>query len=449
VVVGSPLDDDFGNASGSAYFFHRPATGWTDSTEDSKVTPLDAPSVRLFGHAVALTGDTAVISEIADPGLVGAAYIFERVGAVWIQTAKFTASDAVNRDFFGASVTLVDDLALVGASCDITPGKAYVFEKPVGGWSDTTETARLTPSDGAPNDQFGSAVSIANDTAVVGAPADHHAGAVVGSVYLFDRPISGWTNATESLKIVSPVTMPPAPGSNFGRAVGAFGETFLVGGSGPVHEFDRMGTQWVESTRLAPSDTAFGFGSTVALFADTALVGASSDDDAGANSGSAFVFSLSACPGSSFCLGVGCPCGNDGLTTGCSNSTGAGALLSGTGSPSVASDDLVLTATGCPPDNTGLYFMGGSTFAPVFVGDGLACTGGIWRYLPGTVDGGGVFTRANPVAAAFPGAIGPGDTRCFQAWTRDVLCGPPPAPCASPCGNNSNLSNGYSVTFVP
>jgi hypothetical protein len=153
--------------------------------------------------------------------------------------------------------------------------------------------------------------------------------------------------------------------------------------------------------------------------------------------------------GTPFCFGIACPCGNDSASTGCVNSTGSGALLSASGSLSVAADGLVLTTTGCPPNNTGLYFMGGATFAPVFVGDGLGCTGGIFRYAGSVVSATGEFVLSNPIANALPGQIVAGDTRHFQSWTRDVLCGPPPAPCPTPCGMNSNLSNGVSVTFAP
>jgi hypothetical protein len=150
-----------------------------------------------------------------------------------------------------------------------------------------------------------------------------------------------------------------------------------------------------------------------------------------------------------FCSGSGCPCGNDSAAGGCANSSGSGALLTGTGSTSFAADDLVLTTIGCPPSNTGLYLLGGVTFAPAFIGDGLLCTGGIWRYPPGQVTEGGVLVLTNPVASSPIFGINPGDTRHFQSWTRDVLCGPAPEPCPSPCGMNSNLSNGYTVLFTP
>ena len=59
------------------------------------------------------------------------------------------------------------------------------------------------------------------------------------------------------------------------------------------------------------------------------------------------------------------------------------------------------------------------------------------------------MTLVTPVASAPLGLITPGATRQFQAWHRDVSCGPPPLPCPSPCGMNSNLTNAYEVTFSP
>ena len=150
-----------------------------------------------------------------------------------------------------------------------------------------------------------------------------------------------------------------------------------------------------------------------------------------------------------FCFGEGCPCGNNFPGAGCLNSSGTGAFLFAMGSSSVLQDDLVLVTEGCPPNNTGLYFMGANQFPPIFVGDGLGCTGGLFRFFPGVVDPAGNFVLQNPVAQAPAGFIQPGDLRFFQSWTRDVLCGPPPAPCPSPCNQNSNLSSGLGVGFTP
>ena len=69
-------------------------------------------------------------------------------------------------------------------------GSAYVFEKPIGGWSGPlTETAKLTASDAARADTFGKRVSISGDTVVVGADLDGCAtGRDCGSAYVFEKP---------------------------------------------------------------------------------------------------------------------------------------------------------------------------------------------------------------------------------------------------------------------
>jgi hypothetical protein len=110
---------------------------------------------------------------------------------------------------------------------------------------------------------------------------------------------------------------------------------------------------------------------------------------------------------------------------------------------------LTLTATGCPPNTTAVFFMGATTFSPAFVGDGLMCTGGAGRFFPVGVNSSGTVRLPSPYAYAPPGSIAAGDTRHFQVWTRDDKCGPPPAPCVTPCGRMSNISNAYTVTFEP
>lgn len=161
---------------------------------------------------------------------------------------------------------------------------------------------------------------------------------------------------------------------------------------------------------------------------------------------------LAAAAGTPVCLATsGCPCGNDNPTGGCLNSTGSGASLNATGTTSVAADDLVLTTIGAPPGNSGLFVMGtgGPADTPAPLGDGLACVGGVFRFAPGVVNATGNLSLASPGAQAPAGTIAPGVGRVFQAWTRDVLCGPPPSPCPSPCGTGNNISSGCLVVFTP
>ena len=96
----------------------------------------------------------------------------------FFQQAKLTASDGAANDAFGFSVAVSGDTVVVGAPVDTiganaTQGSAYVFVAPPGGFPGAlTETAKLTASDGAANDAFGSSVAVSGDTVVVGAPGD-------------------------------------------------------------------------------------------------------------------------------------------------------------------------------------------------------------------------------------------------------------------------------------
>ena len=139
---------------------------------------------------------------------------------------------------------------------------------------------------------------------------------------------------------------------------------------------------------------------------------------------------------------------------GCRNSTGHGAVLSASGSASVAADDLVLTASRVPPGQAGILFMGAGTTQTSF-GDGRLCIAagglGTFRYLASTSTGShglgpGIvaFSHANFSAA---GSIVAGRTWNFQAWHRDPAgpdCNgfmPPP--------QGFNLSNVLGILFAP
>ncbi|MDP8238325.1 MAG: FG-GAP repeat protein, partial [Candidatus Hatepunaea meridiana] len=88
---------------------------------ETKITADDAAAGDMFGVAVCISGDYAVVGagyDDDDGEASGSAYIFVRDGADWTQQAKLTASDAAEGDYFGCSVTISGDYAVVGAYGD-------------------------------------------------------------------------------------------------------------------------------------------------------------------------------------------------------------------------------------------------------------------------------------------------------------------------------------------
>ena len=109
-------------------------------------------------------------------------------GGAQTQLAKLTASDGESGDSFGGVVAISGNTIVVanfGGYAGI--GTAYVFVKPLGGWGDMTQTAMLTPSDGAAGDDFGSVVAIDGNTVIVGAAGGSNFN---GAAYVFVEPAS-------------------------------------------------------------------------------------------------------------------------------------------------------------------------------------------------------------------------------------------------------------------
>ena len=124
-VIGAPGDDDGGDRSGSAYVFEKPPGGWVDMTETTKLTASDATVRVYFGHSVSINGDVAVIGARGDSSSQGSAYVF-RFDGNWIEEAKLTASDGATFDFFGHEVSVGGDMAVIGASGSVVGSSAYI-----------------------------------------------------------------------------------------------------------------------------------------------------------------------------------------------------------------------------------------------------------------------------------------------------------------------------------
>ncbi len=190
-LIGAFLHDDAGSSSGSAYVFTRDGMGnWS---QQAKLTAGDAAADDQFGFSVSVAGDTALIGAPLDDDDVagnasGSAYVFMRSGTTWTQQAKLTADDDADvNDNFGNSVSVDGDTALIGAhfndDASNDSGSAYVFTRDgMGNWS---QQAKLTADDAATLDEFGYSVSVAGDTALIGARLDDDAFTNSGSAYVF------------------------------------------------------------------------------------------------------------------------------------------------------------------------------------------------------------------------------------------------------------------------
>ncbi len=185
-VIGVENDDDLGSNAGAAYIFQRSGREWV---EVAKLTASDGEASDQFSTPVAINGDTVLIGALYDDDLgtdSGAAYIFQRRGREWVEVAKLTASDGEASDQFGFSVSISRDTAVIGARYDddlgTDSGAAYIFQRRGSRW---TEVAKLIASGVEAEDWFGFSVSISGNIAVIGAIQDDDLGSRSGSAYIY------------------------------------------------------------------------------------------------------------------------------------------------------------------------------------------------------------------------------------------------------------------------
>ncbi len=303
LVVGAPFDTKAGgdDEAGAAHVFVRSGDTWSS---EATLRASDGAFRDWLGTAVAVSGDTAVVgaNNCTTPEAMqaGAAYVFVRVGSTWTEQAKLEAADGTSLAQFGLAVAVSGDTAVIGAMSDdpaagADAGAAYVFVRTGTTWS---QQAKLLASDGASGAGFGEAVWASGDTVLVGAPNDDTAGGVdAGAAYVYVRTGTTWT---EEAKLTSPTG---AAGDHFGFSLSLSGDTVVAAAyaddtpSGPdagsADVFVRSGGTWTWQGALAASDAAGDdkFGCAVAVEGDVIVVGAYTDVVGGrVDAGSAYVF---------------------------------------------------------------------------------------------------------------------------------------------------------------
>ena len=235
----------------------------------------DTPPVQgeEAGASVAISGNVAVVGANNESSQTGAAYVFVKPTTGWTnmtQTATLTASDGVAGDGFGQAVAISDDTILVAAQNTST---VYLYVKPASGWTDMTQTAKLMAS--VPTSRFGLGLAISGNTVVIGAYGTNEE----GTAYVYAKPTSGWVDMQQTGELLATVK------GDFGLAVGVSGNTIVVGAptalsqDGVVYVYTKPSGGWRNVHPTAMLTTAVNypggnFGGSLSISGSTVIVGA-------------------------------------------------------------------------------------------------------------------------------------------------------------------------------
>ncbi len=292
VLIGADQTDEGFNSSGSAYVYEHDGSIWVET----KLLAEDAATGDRFGATVSIENNRLLVG--AGNGEVvgvntGSAYIYDYDSAMtqWNFTQEIAADDITTNSSFASSLALSADRVIVGNFQDSDNGSqsgaAYVFDLDVGTWQQSQKII----TQGAVDDNFGYAVSMDGNRALIGAPFDGENGPTSGAAYIFDFINGQWS---QPVKLLSSVT-----DSGFGASVSLSGNRALIGSnrvsavdSGSAYIFDFDGTTWSETAILDSPLLSDEFGISVSLSGDRALVGASFDTGVTIQTGSVYVFDL-------------------------------------------------------------------------------------------------------------------------------------------------------------
>ncbi len=263
----------------------------------------DGGSSNYFGFSVSIFGDYAIIGSYGEDAMAvdaGAAYVFKKNSTGQFEEVnKLMASDADTTSYFGYSVSISGDYAIVGANYDdrvlTNAGAAYVFKKNSTGQFE--EVNKLMVSDAQAEDNFGNSVSISGDYAIVGARYEDAGGSDAGAAYVFKK------NSTGQFEEVNKLMASDAQLSDqFGNSVSISGDYAIVGAyredtgessAGAAYIFEKNSTgQYEEVNKLMASDAQAGdyFGGFVSISGDYAIIGAYWEDEGATTAGAAYIF---------------------------------------------------------------------------------------------------------------------------------------------------------------
>lgn len=229
LVAGAPgngNDPNIGKVAGEAFVFARCGGAWKKKQKLS-CAHAKCSSASAFGAALAMSNTTLIVGapgEYAPKSWAGAAYVYVRKGTTWTVQQRLVASNPHTMDFFGDSVALQGDTAVVGAygagGDAVYNGEVYIFSRSGTRW---TQSHRLTGPNYGQGIGFGYPVLLRGDVLLVGATWDHSQANFSGSVLVYQRTGGSWKEQNTLL--------PPKgiAGAAFGTWISFDGRTVAIG----------------------------------------------------------------------------------------------------------------------------------------------------------------------------------------------------------------------------
>lgn len=195
-IVGAYGDDEPILNQGSASIYHYNGSSWVFM---QKLTDPAAGFIDYFGFSVSISGDFAVVGsywdDVGSNGNQGSALVYHYNGSNWVFMQKILDPTGASGDFFGTSVSISGSYMIVGADYDAvgtnpSQGSACIYQYNGADWA---FMQKLTDATGGPHDYFGNSVSISGNLAIVGAYLDDvGSNADQGSVSIYQYDGTNW-----------------------------------------------------------------------------------------------------------------------------------------------------------------------------------------------------------------------------------------------------------------
>ena len=297
LIAGAKDDTTQAGRTGAAYFFKYENDVWV---EKQKVGPDNGADGDFFGISVSIYGNYAIVGSNGNDAQginAGAVFVYKNEDDLWIYKQKLMPHAGSGFDEFGIGVSIAKELIVVGAYSDAEngpfSGAAYIYSLVDDNW---LEDDKVLPDDGASDDKFGRSVDTDGERVIVCGVLNDDQGEDSGSAYIFSKSGDTWQ---QEAKLLAP---DGSANDRFGRSVGIDHEYAAVGAvldddngnsSGSVYVYHDEANGWQMQQKIIAGDGQAEdfFGYSLSLADRYLIVGAHNDDDFGMNSGSAYLFS--------------------------------------------------------------------------------------------------------------------------------------------------------------